>query len=428
MTIDRFRAVSEAQLDRLPQLAGLEAEQRRAIRVVSQVLPFRVNEHVVNTLIDWSKVPDDPVFRLTFPQRGMLADADFDRIAALLDAGAPRARVRQAADAIRATLNPHPAGQLELNVPTVAGRRLRGVQHKYAQTVLFFPAQGQTCHAYCTFCFRWAQFIGDRELQFASADVEQLQTYLAGHPEVTDLLITGGDPMVMNTRRIERWLDAVLRPELAHVQSIRFGSKALTWWPQRFVSDPDADALLRAFERVVRAGKHLAFMAHLNHWREIDNPVAQQAIPRIRATGAVIRSQAPILAGVNDDADAWARTWSEQVRLGIVPYYAFVVRDTGARRTFEVPLARASAVISGAIRQVSGLARTVRGPSMSAEPGKVAITGVAEVSGQRVFVLELLQARRPELVGRPFFARYDPRAVWLDELEPAFADRFPFDG
>jgi len=76
---------------------------------------------------------------------------------------------------------------------------------------------------------------------------------------------------------------------------------------------------------------------------------------------------------------------------------------------------------------VSGLCRSVRGPSMSATPGKVCVDGIAEVAGQRVFVLRMLQARDPSLVGRPFFARFDPLATWLTDLEPAFADRFPFD-
>ncbi len=92
-----------------------------------------------------------------------------------------------------------------------------------------------------------------------------------------------------------------------------------------------------------------------------------------------------------------------------------------------MPLARGYEVFREAYRGVSGLCRTVRGPSMSATPGKVCVDGIAEVSGQRVFVLHLIQARDSSLVGKPFFARYDPDATWLTELEPAFADRFPFD-
>jgi hypothetical protein len=136
-----------------------------------------------------------------------------------------------------------------------------------------------------------------------------------------------------------------------------------------------------------------------------------------------IRSQAPLIRHVNDSVDDWAELWRQQVRLGIVPYYMFVERDTGARQYFEVPLARAYAIFNGAFRQVSGLARTVRGPSMSAMPGKVLVDGVATVQGERVFILKFLRGRDPLWVGRPFFARFDPEATWLDELKPAFGAR-----
>jgi hypothetical protein len=76
---------------------------------------------------------------------------------------------------------------------------------------------------------------------------------------------------------------------------------------------------------------------------------------------------------------------------------------------------------------VSGLCRTVRGPSMSATPGKVCVDGVTEIGGDKFFVLHMIQARDPSLVGRPFFARFDPHAVWLSDLVPAFTARFPFE-
>lgn len=141
---------------------------------------------------------------------------------------------------------------------------------------------------------------------------------------------------------------------------------------------------------------------------------------RVIATGAVVRTQAPLIRHVNDDADTWARMWSEQVRLGAVPYYMFVERDTGPRDYFEVPLDRGWRIFRDAYSKVSGLARTVRGPSMSATPGKVVIDGVTLIGTEEVFALRFLQARRPEWVGRPFFARFDPDATWLDDLQPAF--------
>ena len=118
--------------------------------------------------------------------------------------------------------------------------------------------------------------------------------------------------------------------------------------------------------------------------------------------------------------------WRAQLRMGMVPYYMFVERDTGPQDYFKVPLARGSEIFQDAYRQVSGLCRTVRGPSMSATPGKVCVDGVAEINGERVFVLHLIQARDPKLVNQPFFAKFDPDAAWLTDLTPAFADRFPF--
>ncbi|RLB46871.1 MAG: lysine 2,3-aminomutase, partial [Deltaproteobacteria bacterium] len=216
-------------------------------------------------------------------------------------------------------------------------------------------------------------------------------------------------------------------PELAHIQNIRIGSKSLTFWPHRFVTDRDADDVLRSFERAVKAGKHVAFMAHVNHWRELDTDICRRAISRIRDTGAVIRSQGPLLRHINDDPRVWSKMWREQVKVGIVPYYMFAERNTGARRYFEVPLAQCYEIYRDAIQHVSGLGRTARGPSMSADPGKVEIQGITELNGEKVFVLRFIQARDPRLVQRPFFAKYDDQATWLNHLVPAAGHApFPF--
>ncbi|HEX5515735.1 MAG TPA: lysine 2,3-aminomutase [Gammaproteobacteria bacterium] len=423
----RFQVFTERQLDQIKPLQRLSAEQRFAMRVVANVLPFRVNQYVIDELIDWDRVPHDPIFQLTFPQQGMLPPEDFDRMADALRRATDRTEITQLAREIQAGLNPHPAGQQELNVPMLDGQPLLGMQHKYRETVLFFPSQGQVCHSYCTFCFRWAQFVGDKELRFASNEAETLHRYLRQDLQISDLLLTGGDPMVMKTRHLENYLAPLLRPELEHVQTIRIGTKSLTFWPQRFVTDDDADDLLRLFEKLVKHGKHVALMAHFNHWREMDTPIAREALRRVRATGVVIRTQAPLIKHINDDPDVWARMWRTQVGLGLIPYYMFVERDTGAKRYFEVPLARAYEVYRDAMQCVSGLGRTARGPSMSAGPGKVEVQGITEIGGEKVFVLRFIQGRNPDWVQRPFFAKYDPAATWLDDLQPAFAeDRFFF--
>lgn len=418
-----FKVYTQRDLDRIEALERLPEDMRFDMRVVSSVLPFRVNQYVIDELIDWSDVPRDPIFQLTFPQRGMLTEAHFDRVAGLLRRGADKAEIEAAAQAIRLELNPHPADQLEMNMPRdAAGNRLDGIQHKYRETVLFFPSQGQTCHSYCSFCFRWAQFVGDKTLRIAASEARMLHGYLRHQPQVTDLLFTGGDPMVMKTKHLQAYLEPLLAPEFDHIQTIRIGTKALSFWPQRFLHDADADDLVRLLERLVKAGKHVALMAHYNHWRELETEVARTAIARIRATGAVIRGQGPLIRHINDDATVWARLWQTQVSLGISPYYMFVERDTGARHHFEVPLVRAWEIYRDAMQQVSGLARTARGPSMSASPGKIEIQGVTEVAGERVFALRFIQGRNPDWVQRPFFARYDEQATWLHHLRPAFGE------
>lgn len=418
-----FKVYTQRDLDRIAALQQLSPEQRFEMKVVSSVLPFRVNQYVIDELIDWCRVPDDPMFQLTFPQRGMLAPEHYERIATLMREGADKAVLDEAVGAVRQALNPHPADQMEMNMPRdEQGNRIEGLQHKYRETVLFFPSQGQTCHSYCTFCFRWAQFVGDKDLRIASNEAEALHQYLRQHGEVTDLLFTGGDPMVMKTKHLKAYLEPLLRPEFDHVQTIRIGTKALSFWPHRFLGAEDADELIALLESLVEAGKQVAVMAHYNHWKELDTETAQAAIRRVRATGAVIRAQGPLLAHINDDPAVWARMWKDQVRLGIVPYYMFAERDTGARHYFEVPLVRAWAIYREAMQRVSGLARTARGPSMSASPGKVEIQGVTEIAGEKVIALRFIQGRNPDWVQRPFFARYDEQATWLDHLRPAFGE------
>ena len=424
----RFQVFTDRQLDKIDVIQSLPEETLFEMKVVASVLPFRVNEYVINELIDWDKVPDDPIFQLVFPQKGMLRDDHFQRMATLHREGADKKQIQELAKEIRDDLNPHPAGQMEMNLPTLDGEVLDGIQHKYRETVLFFPSQGQTCHSYCTFCFRWAQFVGDKDLKIASTDAGKLHGYLQAHPEVSDLLVTGGDPMVMKTKHLIQYLRPLLEPEFDHIQTIRIGTKALTFWPYRFVTDKDANELMDLLAELVDGGKHVAIMAHYNHWQEMGTAIAEEAIRRIRATGAEIRAQGPLIRHVNDDPGAWARMWKKQVRLGIIPYYMFVERDTGAKNYFELPLADAYQIYREAMKQVSGLGRTARGPSMSAGPGKVEIQGIAEIKGEKVFVLRFLQGRNPDWVQRPFFARYSATATWLHELEPAFGeDQFFFE-
>lgn len=406
----------------IPQLKFVSPEIIEAIEVVGSVLPFKTNNYVVDNLINWNNIPDDPMFKLTFPQKDMLVPDDYNKIKALISDNADKLKIKEAANEIRLRLNPHPAGQVEHNVPDVAGEKFYGMQHKYRETVLFFPSQGQTCHAYCTFCFRWPQFVGMEDLKFASKEAELLVKYVRDNPEVTDVLFTGGDPLIMKTKHLETYIKPLLDADLPNLKHIRIGSKALAYWPYRFITDDDAEDLLSLFEDVKRAGKHLAYMAHFNHPAELEGDAVAEAIKRILKTGTVIRTQSPILKHINDSADIWADMLKKQVSLGCIPYYMFIARNTGAQHYFSIPLVEAWRIFRETYQQVSGICRTVRGPSMSCLPGKVQILGVAEVKDEKVMTFRMIQGRDPDWAARPFFAKLDETAIWYTDLKPAFGE------
>ena len=412
-------------IEKIPQLSLFSHSLIHEMRVVASVFPFRVNEYVVDELIDWSNVPEDPLFQLSFPQKGMLHPKHFDSISHLIRAGATKDAIELAAQEIRRSLNPHPGNQWTENVPTVDGVRQTGFQHKYKNTALFFPAQGQTCYTYCTFCFRWAQFVEINDQHFGSSDLNAMKAYLVQHRELTDILFTGGDPMIMAAKVFGRYLSVLLDPELAHIRNVRIGTKVLAHWPQKLLDRCEGDHLFRVFDQLQEAGKHVTFMAHFNHWRELATPMADQALTKVRAAGLHIRTQGPVLRHINDSGEVWAKMWEMQVSKGLWPYYMFVERDTGPNRYFEVSLERAHEIYTTAAQSGSGLARTARGPVMSTAMGKVEIIGLTEIAGEKIFVLRYVQSRDSLPSYQPFFAKYDPNATWLEQLRPAFATAFP---
>ena len=416
----RYIPYSLYNFRQIPQMKHLTEEQKFEIEVVGTVLPFKTNNYVVDELIDWSNFDNDPFYILNFPQKDMLNAENFNKVASLIKSNTPRKIVQQEVKKIRLKLNPNPAGQ-ENNIPIFEGQRLNGIQHKYREILLFFPTQGQTGHAYCTFCFRWPQFALN-DFKFAMKEADMMVRYLKDNPHITDVLFTGGDPAVMKTRFFEEYFNAILDADLPNLINIRIGTKSLTYWPYRYITDEDADDLLRLFERVKKKGINVALMAHFNHPAELKTKAVQHAIRRLISAGVQIRSQSPILKNINDNADIWAENWKEQVRQGVIPYYMFIARDTGAQDYFAVRLNRAWQIFRNAYSQVSGICRTVRGPSMSCNPGKVQVVGVSEINGKKVFVLNFLQGRNPSWVGKPFFAKYNPDAIWFDDLEPAVGD------
>ena len=310
-------------------------------------------------------------------------------------------------------MNPDPANQSQ-NVPVVDGEAITGLQHKYTKTALFFPSQGQTCFSYCTFCFHWPH---GGTSKFRSKERDDLLDYLRSHRHISDVLITGGDPMVMSAELLGHYLRPLLEPAFEHVKNIRIRTTFLSYWPYRILSD--ADEVLRLFEYIINSGKHLALMTHFNHPQEMATTECHQAIQKLRSIGVVIRTQTPLLKHINDDPAIWTNLWEQQVKLGLIPYYMFVLRDAGPRSYFAVPLKRALNIYAAAQENLSGLAKSARGPVLSASMGKVCIHGIVKLNEEEYVVMRYTQARDSAMTYQPFLAHVDPNATWFDQLIPA---------
>jgi L-lysine 2,3-aminomutase len=167
-------------------------------------------------------------------------------------------------------------------------------------------------------------------------------------------------------------------------------------------------------------------MAHFNHPVELSTKPAQHAIKKIRKSGAEIRTQSPMLRYINDSPKIMRDLWSLEVQLGCIPYYMFIVRDTGAQAYFGIPLVQAHRIFSEAYSAVSGLAKTVRGPIMSTNSGKVQILGLLKIGDENTIVLQFVQARNPSWIQKLFLAKYNIDALWLNELKPFNTEKFFF--
>lgn len=363
-------------LDRIPQLTPAE---RAALVPVAERYAFRANDYYLS-LIDWDD-PADPIRRLIIPHPDELKE--WGRLDASNEA---------------------------------SNTKVKGLQHKYPHTVLLLV--NEVCGAYCRYCFRKRLFMnGSDEV---SNDLAEGFDYIRTHPAITNVLLTGGDPLVLATPRLERIL-AALRA-IPHVGIIRIGSKMPAFNPERVLGDP---RLLEVLAAHSTPEKRIYLMAHFDHPREL-TPLAVKGLDALLRAGVVAVNQCPVIRGVNDDAMVLAELFRRLSFVGCPPYYLFQGRPTAGNQPFEVPIVRGYALFEEAKCHVSGLAKRARFV-MSHERGKIEVVGI---DAERMY-LRFHRARDPADEGRLMVYRRDDQAYWLDQLEPVEGlggFRFPPDG
>ncbi len=355
-----------AYVRNLDKITSIPPDEREKLKKVAQKYVFRANEYYLD-LIDWNN-PDDPIKQLIIPREEELNDWGE------LDASNEQAI-------------------------TVS----RGVQHKYPDTVLLLC--NEVCGAYCRYCFRKRLFMDDNDE--VTLDVSEGIEYIANHPEVRNVLLTGGDPLLMSTRRL---VDILRRlREVPHVEIIRLGSKMPAFNPWRLTHDEE---LQKALRRYSTPKKRIYLMAHFDHPRELTEP-AIEGIDCFIKCGVICVNQCPLVKGVNDDADVLAQMYHNLSYIGCPPYYLFQGRPTAGNEPYQVPIVRGYEIFSEALRRGSGLARRARF-AMSHATGKIEILAVDE----KHIYLRYHRAKTPELRGRFMVYHRDEQAYWLDDLVP----------
>lgn len=350
------------RLESIPQLNTKEIDN---LKPVVQKYMFRVSEYYLG-LINWND-PNDPIRRVVIP--------DIFELQA--------------------------CGELDASNEedfTVAP----GTQHKYRDTAVLLV--NDVCGAYCRFCFRKRLFMNDNDE--VVRDVSEGLKYIAEHPDINNVLLTGGDPLLMSTRELENIMRQIRA--IDHVRIIRIGTKMLSFNPFRILNDP---ALLEALARYSSRQRKIYIMAHFNHPRELTEE-ALAAAELLHKAGVIMVNQTPLIRGVNDDPLVLSSLCNQLSFAGIPPYYLFQCRPTAGNFTYSVPIERGLDIFRRSKLHCSGLAKRAR-YTMSHHTGKIEIVGM---TNNHTF-LKYHRAADRRLIGKFIAVSRNPNAYWLDDYE-----------
>jgi len=348
----------------IDKIAEIPQQERESLKEVLKHFSFRVNEYYLS-LINWEN-PEDPIRKIIIPDiRELQAWGDLD-----------------ASDEASNYVVP-------------------GCQHKYPHTAVLLV--NEYCGGYCRFCFRKRLF--QVKSDEVARDISEALAYIRSMPQITNVLVTGGDPLILPTRKLGQII-GFLR-EIDHINIIRIGTKIPAFNPMRIIDDPAFPELI---SRYSTREKRIYFMTHFNHPTEITDQ-AGRAVDILLRSGALVANQSPILRGINDDPQVLAELMRNLSRIGIPPYYFFQCRPTMGNKVFAVPIVEAYINLEEAKRSVSGLAKRAK-YVMSHATGKIEIVGLTD---KRIY-LKYHRARDPHDESRFMAFARDDSAYWLDDL------------
>ncbi len=364
MQIPGFSSIEE--VERAFNFKIPKDEKKRLEKVVERH-PMFIPDYYAG-LIDWSD-PNDPIKNIIFPSVDELdVSGSYDT-----------------------------SGEKENTV-------LTGLQHKYRETALLLVTN--RCAGYCRHCFR-KRLVGiptNETLKLFDRAVE----YIKEHPEITNVLISGGDPLVLPTDVIEYFLSELSK--IPHLKFIRFGSRVPVFYPMRIYED---SKLLEVLSKYSTPERRVYLVTHFNHPNEVTKE-ARRAVDSLIRSGVPVSNQTVLLKGVNDDPDVLSTLMKEITSAGVIPYYVFQCRPVKRVKThFQVPLKKGYEIVEKAKQKLDGHAKRFR-YIMSHKTGKIEIVGII---GNEIY-LKYHQCKDPKKVGKLFKRLLTPNAGWLDDLKP----------
>ncbi|NGM84175.1 KamA family radical SAM protein [Paenibacillus sp. 7124] len=347
-------------LNKVDMLSDVEKEE---LRQIADTFAFRVNDYYLS-LIDWED-PNDPLRKLVIPSKGEL----------------------------------HEYGRWDSS-DEEANYVAPGCQHKYTTTALLLVSE--VCGAYCRYCFRKRLFRND--VNEAVVNLSAAFDYISGHPEINNVLLTGGDSLILSTSRLACIIERLRSIE--HVKIIRLGSKMPAFNPMRIYGDGE---LLDLIRRYSTEDKRIYIMAHINHPHEI-TPEAKKGFKALHDAGAIVVNQTPILKGINDDPAVLGELLDRLSWAGVTPYYFFVNRPVAGNRDFTLSLEQVYNIVEQAKARTSGLGKRVR-LSMSHSSGKIEILAIQDGKAY----LKYHQSKFNEY-GKFMILDCPKEAEWFDDL------------
>jgi KamA family protein len=358
---------SPKYITKLYHISQLSAAEQEELKEVGKKFVFRSNEYY-QSLIDWDD-PNDPIRRIVVPANEELNDW----------------------------------GKLDVS-DEGAYTVVAGLEHKYRETALLLV--NDVCGAYCRFCFRKRLFMSDNNE--AVRDITDGLEYIKQHGEVTNVLLTGGDPLILSTEKLESIISRIRKVD--HVKIIRIGTKIPAHNPYRIINDP---SLLKMIEMHSTDLKKIYIMTHFNHPKELTE-VAITSLNMLQKVGAVTTNQTPLIRGINDDPSTLAALLNLLSFIGVPAYYIFQCRPTLGNKPYSVPLEEAYSIFAQAHASCSGLAKRARFV-MSHTTGKIEVVGLTD---EKIF-MRYHQAACPDNASRFLVFQRNPNARWFDDYSEA---------